>query len=229
MSSDRSPDPQEILRRTSRTFALSLAALPGVMREPVEVAYLLARAADTIADTGPVAVEKRIEGLRALRAAVAGAGSGPPDFAGVGPGSGRDDPVAAAEAALLDGIRPLLTRLEALDPADLGEVRRVVARLLRTMEGELAWFLPGQSAGVTAWPDAPALEAYTDGIAGCVGPFWMRLVRRHVHAFSPGSFACWRSRPGAMGEVCNWSTFCATCPVICGGECAFFPWTSWQR
>ena len=41
----------EILRRTSRSFALSIQVLPRAMREPVQVAYLIARAADTIADT----------------------------------------------------------------------------------------------------------------------------------------------------------------------------------
>ena len=40
-----------VLKSVSRSFYLSIRILPRGMREPVAVAYLLARAADTIADT----------------------------------------------------------------------------------------------------------------------------------------------------------------------------------
>ena len=40
-----------LLRQVSRSFYLSLAVLPRSLREPIGLAYLLARAADTIADT----------------------------------------------------------------------------------------------------------------------------------------------------------------------------------
>jgi len=41
---------QDVLKRVSRSFYLSLRVLPKKMRKPVGLAYLLARAADTIAD-----------------------------------------------------------------------------------------------------------------------------------------------------------------------------------
>ena len=44
-----------LLRQVSRSFYLSLAILPNALREPIGLAYLLARAADTITDTEPVA------------------------------------------------------------------------------------------------------------------------------------------------------------------------------
>ncbi|MEO6951081.1 MAG: squalene/phytoene synthase family protein, partial [Polyangia bacterium] len=40
-----------LLKRVSRSFYLSLAILPATMREQVKATYLVARAADTIADT----------------------------------------------------------------------------------------------------------------------------------------------------------------------------------
>ena len=40
-----------LLRQVSRSFYLSLAILPRPLREPIGLAYLLARAADTVADT----------------------------------------------------------------------------------------------------------------------------------------------------------------------------------
>ena len=184
MNPDSSPDQREILRRTSRSFALSMAALPRSMREPVEVAYLLARAADTIADTDLAPPSRRLKVLEVLRSAIAASDSGPVDLEVLeaGPAPVAADPVTRAEQALLGRIDVLLTRLGKLDSVDQEEVRQVLSRLLRTMEGELAWFFSGQERPV-AWPDAAALLAYTDGIAGCVGPFWVRLVHRHVHPF----------------------------------------------
>ncbi|MCI0869448.1 MAG: squalene/phytoene synthase family protein, partial [Chloroflexi bacterium] len=41
----------DLLKGVSRSFYLTLRVLPGGIREPVGLAYLLARAADTIADT----------------------------------------------------------------------------------------------------------------------------------------------------------------------------------
>ena len=48
-----------LLKGVSRAFYLSIRVLPPRMREPVAVAYLLARAADTIADTASLPLERR--------------------------------------------------------------------------------------------------------------------------------------------------------------------------
>lgn len=42
---------RDILPGVSRSFALSLRVLPGSLRRPFGVTYLVARAADTVADT----------------------------------------------------------------------------------------------------------------------------------------------------------------------------------
>src|SRR6476659_137182 len=66
---DRSLD--ELLAGTSRSFYLSLAVLPPALRAQLSVAYLVARAADTIADTRVVAAARRLELLAGVRAALA--------------------------------------------------------------------------------------------------------------------------------------------------------------
>lgn len=180
---------REVLRRTSRSFALSMELLPGPLRAPIETAYLLARIGDTLADQGLAPAEVRIEGLERLRTAIGGdgrlPGGIPPEPAGGG-GSDRDQVTARAEAVLLAGTGRVLERLAALPDPDGAEVRRVVDRLLSTMVGELQAFgLRGpDAAGLTALPDAAALSAYTEGIAGCVGEFWTRLLLRHAHRFA---------------------------------------------
>src|SRR5206468_3398628 len=60
------------LRQVSRSFYLSLAILPTALREPIGLAYLLARAADTIADTELVARKDRLAHLETVRRACGG-------------------------------------------------------------------------------------------------------------------------------------------------------------
>src|SRR5207253_253284 len=55
-----------ILARVSRSFYLSIRLLPKKLRDPVSLAYLLARASDTIADTTELPPDLRIENLRLL-------------------------------------------------------------------------------------------------------------------------------------------------------------------
>ena len=44
-----------VLRDVSRAFYLTLRVLPSSVRQPTALAYLLARAADTLSDTPPAA------------------------------------------------------------------------------------------------------------------------------------------------------------------------------
>jgi len=62
-----------LLRQVSRSFYLSLAVLPRSLREPIGLAYLLARAADTVADTRLIPRDDRLGHLETLRRAGAGA------------------------------------------------------------------------------------------------------------------------------------------------------------
>ena len=63
-----------LLKGVSRSFYLTLRILPAGMRDPIGLAYLLARAADTIADTSLIPPAQRLELLLSLRAQVNGAG-----------------------------------------------------------------------------------------------------------------------------------------------------------
>src|SRR5438445_10216779 len=64
-----------ILRSVSRSFYLSIRFLPAQLREPVALAYLLARTTDTVADTAQVSVNQRIETLQMLSNAIQGKAS----------------------------------------------------------------------------------------------------------------------------------------------------------
>ncbi len=178
MTDSRTVTDREVLDRTSRSFSLSIRLLPRGLRSPVEIAYLLARAADTVADTELAPRERRLALLDDLRAVLEDPGRPLAHMAELGEGkrAADDDPVAEAEAALLCGVERLAARFAALPAPERADVRAVVDILAATMQSELRHF----DGALTAWPDEAALVRYTEGIAGCVGSFWTRLVAREV-------------------------------------------------
>lgn len=171
----------DFLRRVSRTFALSIRALPKDLRPAIESAYLLARLADTVADRSAVGAAKKLELLAGLRACL---NAGEFDLvrlelAQVGLG---DDPTAQAESTLLRSAPQLMSRLAGMPPAERNAVSRVVTRLIATMEWEVQRFGVEHARGLR---DRRELESYTDGIAGCVGEFWTALLVIHRRGVAP--------------------------------------------
>lgn len=166
---------RELLRQVSRSFYLSLAVLPASLREPIGLAYLLARAADTVADTRLIARAERLRHLEILRRAYDGA---PADLAAIvracAPQQARP-----AERRLLERLDESVARLAGLPDGDRAEVRTVLATLTSGMIFDLTRF-PGEDAGHLAALDTLAeLDHYTHLVAGCVGPFWTALHVSH--------------------------------------------------
>ena len=57
-------DKYEMLRRVSRTFALSIEQLPGILRDSITLAYLLLRVSDCLEDCDTIPVEEKPNLLR---------------------------------------------------------------------------------------------------------------------------------------------------------------------
>ncbi len=129
------------------------------------MAYLLARASDTIADTASAPVDRRLDALEALRAALAGGAAPKPAVA----------PESGAEAELLRRLGECLAWLRALDAADQAAVQAVLAKIIRGQELDL------QRPVLTT---AEELDEYTYLVAGCVGEFWTQLCLRHIPRYS---------------------------------------------
>src|SRR5512133_425658 len=64
-----------ILRSVSRSFYLSIRFLPRQLREPIALAYLLARTTDTVADTAQISASIRMETLKLLSNGIQGTAS----------------------------------------------------------------------------------------------------------------------------------------------------------
>ena len=109
---------KDVLKGVSRSFYLSIQVLPRGMREPVAVAYLLARAADTIADTRALPPKQRLEHLLAFRGWVEGTAS-PEAIDRIVQSTKEHAEVATpAELVLLDRVSQVFDLLEALPGAD---------------------------------------------------------------------------------------------------------------
>ncbi|MDP9099316.1 MAG: squalene/phytoene synthase family protein, partial [Verrucomicrobiota bacterium] len=172
-----------VLRSVSRSFYLSLRILPADLREPLSLAYLLARATDTIADTPEPPTALRMEALTRLAAAIQGtavketAAQLRESFAPLQ----RDE----AERTLIERLPALLDWLDELQAGDRDEVRNVLEKINRGQQRDLERF--GPSGEVRALADAAELDEYTYLVAGCVGDFWTGLCFAHVKNFSERS------------------------------------------
>ncbi|MDA0265213.1 MAG: phytoene/squalene synthase family protein, partial [Chloroflexi bacterium] len=166
-----------VLKGVSRSFYLTLRVLPKALREPIGLAYLLARAADTIADTKAVPAGQRMERLSSLRQQV----RGPADTDVL---SGIVSQVMAGspsekELAMFASLAETFSLLESLAAADLEQVRQVVVMLSQGMEMDLSAFPAEDSGEVAALASAADLDRYTYLVAGCVGEFWTRVSAAH--------------------------------------------------
>ncbi len=147
------------------------------------LAYLFARAADTIADTDLISREQRLRHLNRFRAQFVD-------------GSVQRKEVQAIQTALIphqsdSAERVLLQRLEdclalydLFDPADQDRIRWLMGVLPDGMEMDLTHFREGSAEAPAALRTADELERYTYYVAGCVGEFWTRMVCAHRPAMA---------------------------------------------
>lgn len=173
--------PAALLAAVSRSFYLSLRFLPRPVRGPLSLAYLLARATDTVADAARAPLALRLEALDAFEAALQ-----PDAQDGLGVVASllaRLDCTHPGEARLLVEIAPLL-RLYHCFPALLrGELHAVLTTIVGGQRGDLLRF--GYAAGHSPQSLAKPADtvAYTYAVAGCVGEFWTRLCALQLPHF----------------------------------------------
>jgi len=173
-----------ILRSVSRSFYLSLRILPRPLRDPLSLAYLLARATDTIADTPEPSVELRSESLRDLAKAIQGTVSG--DTAARVREAFAPLQSDQAERALIQSLPAAIAWLDSLGERDRREIRGVLEKINRGQTLDLQRFVTSTSTStsIEALRTAAELDEYTYLVAGCVGEFWTRLCFAHVRNFS---------------------------------------------
>jgi farnesyl-diphosphate farnesyltransferase len=186
---------RDILPGVSRSFALSLRVLPGSLRRPFGVTYLVARAADTIADTRALPPAARLAALHALRESLgARAGTGPT----LGGSTARGH--TPAERTLLARLPDVLAAYRALEPGDRERARAVLLTLTQAMVEALERFPPEMADRVGAFDTRADLDRYTHLNAGCVGEFWTEMVVAHRPRCAAWDLPAMRLRGARFGQ-----------------------------
>ena len=165
----------DLLRDVSRSFYLTLRLLPRPVRHQIGLAYLLARATDTIADTGAISVEKRLDSLKRLKAQIA---SGTTERFDVG--EIRAEQSSEAERILLERITDALTLLRDLEATDRQRVQWVLDIITSGQELDLQRFRNSSVGRIVSLRSYQELDDYTYRVAGCVGEFWTRMCVAHL-------------------------------------------------
>lgn len=164
-----------LLRDVSRSFYLTLRVLPRPVRRQIGIAYLLARATDTIADTNLIALSVRLETLQRLRARIMGQKNPALDL-----GKLADKQGTLGERALLKRLEEALHLLESLSDSDRGLVQEVLQTITSGQELDLQRFAQASSTNIVALKVDEELDDYTYRVAGCVGEFWTKMCLAHL-------------------------------------------------
>ena len=180
----------EILRSVSRSFYLSIRFLPVQLREPIALAYLLARATDSVADTQGISVPVRIETLKMLSDGIQGKASRDVVVDLIGAFVQLQE--KTNERQLLESLPDCLGWLNEIVQADRNDIRGVLEKITHGQMLDLQRFDPptdgfavaNNSQEIPALGTAADLDEYTYLVAGCVGEFWTRLCFRHVRNFA---------------------------------------------
>jgi len=174
-----------------RLFYTTLTVVPADVRDQVSLAYLFARAADTIADTELIDRPRRLDYLGQLKAQFVS------DQVSLGQireiqqavGTIQQD---SAERQLLERLDECFGVLQEFSPEDRRRVRQLMTTLVRGMEMDLTVFPGSSAADLTALKTLEALDGYTYYVAGCVGEFWTDLMcayRRGLRGWNVRSMA----------------------------------------
>lgn len=174
---------RDILKQVSRSFYLTLAVVPACVRYQIGLAYLFARAADTIADTDVIERVRRLQFLKQFRAQFAGEQVNRDAIRGIQAALSPHQ-TDSAERILIGQLEDCFRFYQEMAADDQTRIRRLMGTLPNGMEMDLARF-PGDTArDLTALQTLADLDQYTYFVAGCVGEFWTDMTCGHRPALA---------------------------------------------
>jgi farnesyl-diphosphate farnesyltransferase len=165
-------DLEDLLLKTSRTFALSIPHLPEPTRREVTRAYLLFRIADTFEDAADWPREKRIEALGEFSTFL----DGPERNAEIEAAAGRwRDEVPCAQPGYRDLLAEIPYVLESFFALSPEAIRLIRHHTRRTISGMAGYVARGTDQGELTLVDLDDLRAYCYVVAGIVGELLTEL------------------------------------------------------
>ncbi|MBI2562374.1 MAG: squalene/phytoene synthase family protein [candidate division NC10 bacterium] len=188
---------RRLLKEVSRSFFLTLAVLPSPLRRPVGLAYLLARGADTIADTRLIPRADRLRYLDLFRQELdLPAASHLSEIAQAVTGPQR----IPAERELLLRLPECFALFRGLPEEDRLRIRSLLLTLTEGMQNDLRIF-PGENEGrLVALETRADLDRYTYCAAGCVGEFWTDMAMARCPALRDWDAVAMRRRGVRLGQ-----------------------------
>lgn len=171
MESTSLPQLMELLKGVSRSFFLSIRILQKPLREPIGVAYLLARISDTIADTTIIPPEERILALLEFKESIHDSKKDLKlDSWNKCHGAVENN----NELELLEKCSEVLAYYHNMTVRDKDEVLRVVDVIIGGQVLDLERF-DKEPKKIRSLNSPEELDDYTYRVAGIVGSFWTRI------------------------------------------------------
>ena len=170
-----------LLKSTSRSFYPTLKYLPKKVRGQIGLLYLLARVADTIADSKNGDTEELLRLLHQYNDVAQGKSTNLPDFSGLA--EIQDNP---NEAELLRNVDDVIEGLKEYSEDDRARMLECLDIIVGGQILDLERFGPANEGGnISALKDNSELDDYTFRVAGCVGVFWTKMSLAHIISIPP--------------------------------------------
>ena len=170
-----------LLEATSRSFYPTLKYLPKKIRGQIGLLYLLARVADTIADSKHGDTDVLLGALRAYNDVAQGRSETLPDFSDI-----AELQTNASEAELLRNVKDVVEGLKVYSHDDQERMLECLDVIVGGQILDLERFGPAKEGGeISALVNDEELDDYTYRVAGCVGVFWTKMSLAHLMSLSP--------------------------------------------
>jgi farnesyl-diphosphate farnesyltransferase len=171
----------KLLETTSRSFYPTLKYLPKKIRGQIGLLYLLARLADTIADSKHGETEVLIELLHGYNDAVQGRSTTLPDFSDL-----AELQTNPNEAELLLNAADVIKGLEEYSEEDCQRILECLEIIVGGQLLDLQRFgSEKEGGGISSLSSNEELDDYAYRVAGCVGTFWSKMSLAHLMTLSP--------------------------------------------
>jgi len=165
-----------LLKTTSRSFYPTLKYLPRKVRGQIGLLYLLARVADTIADSKHGETDILMSLISKYNDVAQGRSNEVPDFSEIA--EIQENP---SEAELLRNVEDVLSGLSVYEKADQARMLECLEVIVGGQKLDLERFGPAREGGeISALKTNEEMDDYTYRVAGCVGVFWTKMSLAHL-------------------------------------------------
>ncbi|MDG1525893.1 MAG: squalene/phytoene synthase family protein, partial [Candidatus Thalassarchaeaceae archaeon] len=170
------PKIDALLEETSRSFFITLKVLPAKIRGQVGLLYLLARIADTVADSKQGETQLLLNTLEEYNEAAQGRSNNLPDFAQLAAIQDNE-----SEAKLLQNVPTVVDCLEKFTPDDQLMIRECLEIIVSGQALDLKRFgIANEGGKISSLENENELDDYAYRVAGSVGEFWTKVSLTHL-------------------------------------------------